>query len=196
MKYLAIPILMMLVACGGSNEHANHVPEKDTTSSSIKTLPTDPSSQLLAAYYTLKQSLIDADSAGADNAAIRLSGLADSTDARTLVSDSAQGKQAESLLDSLSIASSQLVKSSDLTGKRRNFSQIGGFMLTLLKQTGYAASTVYIQECPMAFNDTETASWLSDASEIVNPYLGKKHPKYSAGMLHCGELKDSIPSKP
>jgi hypothetical protein len=52
-----------------------------------------------------------------------------------------------------------------------------------------------LQECPMAFNDTETANWISNSSEIINPYLGNNHPKYKAGMLHCGELKDSITSK-
>jgi hypothetical protein len=44
----------------------------------------------------------------------------------------------------------------------------------------------------MAFNDNETAFWLSDNREVVNPYLGKKHPKYASGMLHCGEVKDSL----
>jgi hypothetical protein len=44
----------------------------------------------------------------------------------------------------------------------------------------------------MAFNDNEAAYWLSNSREVVNPYLGKKHPKYSSGMLHCGEVKDSL----
>jgi hypothetical protein len=159
-------------------------------------MPSDPVSKLLAAYYSLKESLVEADSSAADNAAVYLGGLADSTEALALVNDSTKEKIAENLLDSISITTAQLVKASDLTGRRRSFSQLGSYMLALLQQTDYSASTVYIQECPMAFNDTETASWLSNAAEIVNPYLGKKHPKYSAGMLHCGELKDSIPSKP
>ena len=36
----------------------------------------------------------------------------------------------------------------------------------------------------MAFNDAG-AYWLSAASDIKNPYFGKK-------MLTCGEVKDSI----
>ena len=44
----------------------------------------------------------------------------------------------------------------------------------------------------MAFDDTVPANWISNSSEIMNPYLGKKHPKYQAGMLNCGEIKDSI----
>ncbi len=62
----------------------------------------------------------------------------------------------------------------------------------LLQAAQYQGNTVYQQMCPMAFNDNEAAYWLSNSREVVNPYLGKKHPKYSAGMLHCGEVKDSL----
>jgi hypothetical protein len=44
----------------------------------------------------------------------------------------------------------------------------------------------------MAFNDEEEANWLSNSSKVVNPYLGKHHPKYKAGMLHCGDVVDSV----
>jgi len=44
----------------------------------------------------------------------------------------------------------------------------------------------------MAFNDSDEAYWLSNSREIVNPYLGKKHPRYKAGMLACGDLTDSL----
>ena len=43
----------------------------------------------------------------------------------------------------------------------------------------------------MAFGD-EVANWISNSSEIMNPYLGKKHAKYKDGMLHCGEVTDSL----
>ena len=56
-------------------------------------------------------------------------------------------------------------------------------LLPLLKDINFHASAVYQQICPMAFNDDEEAFWLSNSNEIVNPYLGKKHPKYAAGML-------------
>ncbi|MBS1925917.1 MAG: DUF3347 domain-containing protein [Bacteroidetes bacterium] len=59
----------------------------------------------------------------------------------------------------------------------------------------YEGKKLYLQHCPMAFNDTEGADWLSSSDEIINPYLGKKHPKYKAGMLHCGEIKDSVLAK-
>jgi hypothetical protein len=44
----------------------------------------------------------------------------------------------------------------------------------------------------MAFDGDKDANWISNSNEIVNPYLGKKDPKYKAGMLNCGEVKDSL----
>ena len=185
-----------MVACGGDQEHSDHAGHDAAVAVEPKALPGDPASQLLGAYYQLKSTLVEADSLAADSAALVLAGLAKDIDVKMLVADSSQAVLASTVLDSIAEASSVLAKSEDLTARRRVFRQLGGHMLALLKHTGYGASTVYVQECPMAFNDTETASWLSDASEIVNPYLGKKHPKYSAGMLHCGDLKDSILVKP
>jgi len=196
MKYLAIPLFLMMIACGGGQDHSNHEVHDAGAAVAPKNLPADPVSQLLGAYYQLKSTLVEADSVAADSAAGVLAGLADGMEVKSLVSDSTREVLASNLLDSISNASSGFANSADLASRRRVFSQLGAYMLALLKHTGYKASTVYVQECPMAFNDTETASWLSDASEIINPYLGKKHPKYSSGMLHCGDLKDSIPAKP
>jgi hypothetical protein len=43
----------------------------------------------------------------------------------------------------------------------------------------------------MAFSDTEEAFWLSNKNQVVNPYLGSKHPTYKNKMLHCGDITDS-----
>jgi hypothetical protein len=69
---------------------------------------------------------------------------------------------------------------------------VGEALRDFLTQSGYDAAPVYVQTCPMAFRDSEPASWLSDSREILNPFLGRRHPKYGAGMLHCGELTDSL----
>ena len=47
----------------------------------------------------------------------------------------------------------------------------------------------------MAFGEGKEANWISNGVEIVNPYLGKRDPTYGAGMLHCGEVKDTIKLK-
>ena len=83
----------------------------------------------------------------------------------------------------------------DLTAKRRNFHTLSQNLYDLLRIVKHDASKVYLQECPMAFNDTETGLWLSKSSDIRNPYLGLHHPKYKSGMLECGEVKDSLTNK-
>ena len=196
MRYLVIPFLFFMVSCGGTQDHSGHSAHDAAKVEAPVALPGDPTSQLLGAYYHLKSTLVEADSVAADSAAFALAGLANNTDVKALNVDTIKMKSARAMLDSIANVAAVIPTSSDLTARRRAFSKLGEHMLVMLNQTGYHASTVYVQQCPMAFNDTETASWLSDASEIVNPYLGKKHPKYSSGMLHCGELLDSIVIKP
>ncbi len=192
MKYLLILFILLMVSCGGQQDHSGHDGHDSSASIAPQSMPGDPASQLLGGYYQLKMALVEADSVAADSAARALAGLAEGVDLKSWVSDSSQASLAIALLDSVAEVLSGFTTSADLTSRRRLFSQLGVNLLALLKHIGYDATTVYVQECPMAFNDTEAASWLSDASTIVNPYLGKKHPKYNAGMLHCGELKDSI----
>jgi hypothetical protein len=80
----------------------------------------------------------------------------------------------------------------DFTEKRRAFNGLSQNLYDLLRTVKFDASKVYLQECPMAFNDTEAAIWLSKTAEINNPYMGMHHPKYKSGMLQCGETKDSL----
>ncbi|MDB5252169.1 MAG: hypothetical protein JWP27_1338, partial [Flaviaesturariibacter sp.] len=80
----------------------------------------------------------------------------------------------------------------DITNRRRSFHSFTQNFYDLLRTIRYDAATIYMQECPMAFNDTEAATWLSSSSAIRNPYLGLHHPKYKGAMLDCGETKDSL----
>ncbi|HTE12434.1 MAG TPA: hypothetical protein VK645_16485, partial [Chitinophagaceae bacterium] len=56
----------------------------------------------------------------------------------------------------------------------------------------YDRQKLYHQHCPMAFNDDEEAWWISNSNKIINPYLGRKHPKYKATMEGCGDITDSL----
>jgi hypothetical protein len=81
----------------------------------------------------------------------------------------------------------------DITEMRKDFSSLTDMMFPSFFYTiKYEGPTLYLQNCPMAFDDSVPANWISNSSEIMNPYLGKKHPKYQSGMLNCGEIKDSI----
>jgi hypothetical protein len=147
---------------------------------------------LLDAYFSLKDALVEWDSTAVDAAAARVKAFGDSLSADT----SLLSAPLRTHVSSVSAEAAGLLEEQDLTEKRRAFHMMSEHLLPLLKEAAYGAQPVYQQVCPMAFNDTETAYWLSNSREIVNPYLGKKHPKYASGMLHCGELNDSLTVRP
>jgi hypothetical protein len=88
-----------------------------------------------------------------------------------------------------------ILKENDITEMRHDFSMVSENLYPFLKTIGYEGQKLYWQNCPMAFGDDKPANWLSSTSEINNPYLGKKDPKYKSGMLHCGDNMDSIYAK-
>lgn len=85
-----------------------------------------------------------------------------------------------------------ILQESDLTQMRQDFRMVSENLYPFLKTIGYEGEKLYWQNCPMAFGEDKEGNWLSNTSEIINPYLGKHHPEYKSAMLHCGENKDSI----
>ena len=82
---------------------------------------------------------------------------------------------------------------SDIIEMRKDFSSLTDMMFpSFFYAINYEGPTLYLQNCSMAFDDSIPANWISNSEEIMNPYLGKKHPKYQSGMVNCGEVKDSI----
>lgn len=76
--------------------------------------------------------------------------------------------------------------------QREAFNSMTDNLYQFLNTVNYDGQTLYLQECPMAFDDTKSAIWLSQKEEIRNPYLGLYHPHYGKGMLACGETKTKI----
>ncbi len=75
---------------------------------------------------------------------------------------------------------------------REDFRMISENLYPFLKTIKYEGSSLYWQNCPMAFGEGKEANWISNTKEIINPYLGKNHPEFKSSMLHCGEIKDTI----
>jgi predicted peroxiredoxin len=85
-----------------------------------------------------------------------------------------------------------LTSKADLTAKRHAYHALSQNLYDMLRTIKYDGAKLYLQQCPMAFNDTEEGLWLSKTEKIRNPYLGLHHPKYKSGMISCGETKDTI----
>ena len=185
-----------LFSCGGQKETEKETVAADAQRPVValadQTAAEKGLTPVINAYYDLKDALIEADSAAADRSAAQLLALADSLKIGAFGLDTTLAQTIETYRGNIVAETKGLIGETDLTLKRRAFSMISQNLLPLLKEVNYKAEPVYQQICPMAFNEDETAYWLSNSNEINNPYLGKKHPKYGAGMLHCGELGDSL----
>lgn len=182
-----LPLLTTLLsACGG--DASRNAPEVAPPVAAPAIGASAGGAALLTGYYGLRDALVEADTLSADRAAAALRRVADSLTRDSIYS----AADAARSLGSLVAETDGFLGERGLEERRRAFSRMGDELQDFLRVSGYAASTVYVQRCPMAFNDTEEASWLSESREILNPYLGRRHPKYASGMLHCGELADSL----
>lgn len=146
----------------------------------------------LAAYYSLSEAFVNWDSAAIRNQSGALQQAMNSIAFDELKKDTVIHQTAMSYVDALKGDLQAITTESDITTKRHSLHAFSQNFYDLLRTIRFDGSTVYFQECPMAFNDTEAANWLSSTSTIRNPYLGLHHPRYKSGMLECGETKDSL----
>ncbi|MGH1362133.1 MAG: DUF3347 domain-containing protein [Calditrichia bacterium] len=84
----------------------------------------------------------------------------------------------------LAAKSSFLLTKADLEQQRSAFSALSQALIATVQDMGTDGSTLYVQHCPMAFDNTG-ADWLSDSEKVVNPYFGD-------AMLHCGTVKETL----
>lgn len=150
-------------------------------------------SSLINSYVAMKSAFVDA-----DTSAIKAKTAAFIITADSLHLDELQEKDSsiymavQQNVSDIKANASPILQENDITEMRHDFSMISENLYPFLKTIGYEGQKLYWQNCPMAFGDDKPANWLSNTSEINNPYLGKKDPKYKSGMLHCGENMDSI----
>lgn len=78
-----------------------------------------------------------------------------------------------------------ILQQKDITEMREDFRMVSENLYPFLRTISYEGPKLYWQNCSMAFGADKEGSWLSNTSEIINPYLGKNHPD-------CGEIKDSL----
>ncbi len=190
-------IAFLLASCGGGEKKA----EKQQVPEEVKPLVSKNSGafnqsfgKLLDTYESLKNALVEYDTAAANTAAAALAISVKEVSVSDIQGDStgAIRETAASYTAAIESSANEFISSADITKKKRQFQSISDAMYDLARTVRYDQEKIYRQHCPMAFNDDEEAFWLSSSNEVVNPYLGKKHPKYKGGMLHCGDVTDSL----
>ena len=148
--------------------------------------------QLLESYYAVHDALVEWDTLKADQAAYVLAAKADSLPVKLMKADSGIVLTAQSLAASLSGDAKGFSGETGIVNRRHSFDLMTEELYNLVRTVRYDAGVIYHLKCPMAFNDTIPAYWISNSATVINPYLGDKHPVYKAKMLHCGEVVDSF----
>ena len=138
--------------------------------------------QVSEAYLNLKDAFVATDSEQAKTAAGQVVEAVKKTD-MSLLKDEAHLYWMEQL-DALQAHSEKIISLTDVEEQRKQFGFFSESLIKSIKVFGIPEDTYYVQYCPMAF-DNEGADWISDVTEIRNPYFGDK-------MLKCGTVKDTI----
>jgi Protein of unknown function (DUF3347) len=152
---------------------------------------------LVNAYLSIKNAFVDADTVNVKKATNEFIALLDHLPIDELKKDTSLIFETVkgNIIDIKSNAVS-LLQQTDITEMRHDFSTVTEMMYpSFFTAINYEGNKLYVAKCPMAFNETTPANWISNSAEIVNPYLGKNHPKYKSGMLNCGDVVDSIFAK-
>ena len=147
----------------------------------------------MADYFKMKDAFVQADAAIVKQYAASFVSKLDSIPMEELDKDKAAiSATAKASIEDIKSNVNSLMSQTDITEMRKDFNMVTQMMYpSFFKSINYEGNKLYLQECPMAFDDA-SAVWLSNDVEIINPYLGNNHPKYKATMLNCGEVKDSV----
>lgn len=151
-----------------------------------------PFNDMLNSYFDLKNALVEWDTAKASVTANTLATTAEQVPYNKLNADATIVATAKSFSGSVVAEAKGIAGETTIEGKRHSFYTLSENLYNLLRTVHYDQQVIYHDQCPMAFNDNEEAYWLSNTRTIVNPYLGKKHPRYASGMITCGSIADSI----
>jgi hypothetical protein len=143
-------------------------------------------------YLAMKDAFVEGDTGSIKSASFAFITRLDSMNLSDLQhSDAVVLTEANQRVNQMKTNATPILQETDLTAMRHNFENISENLYPFLRTIGYEGQKLYWQNCPMAFGD-DAANWISNTSEIINPYLGKHHPEFKSAMLHCGENMDSI----
>jgi Protein of unknown function (DUF3347) len=187
----ALAITYLLLRKGSSAETVEKRDEPLAVSSN-STAFNRSFSVLMNDYYKLSDAFVDWDSAAIREKANKLTNSADSLHLNLLKADTSIIQTAENLVQSIAGEVKGLNGETSMEGKKRELNMITDELYSLIRTVRYDGGVIYHMRCPIAFSDSSEGYWLSPNNQIVNPYLGKKHPVYKDKMLGSGEVSDSI----
>lgn len=187
-RILAFSLILFLAACGGNDEKAAvaEAPQAPLGQSANSDTFNLVFGKMLDSYFQLKDQFIKENDTLITKGTEQL--IADINAAAGVLSelkaDSSIVSTAKTYTTGIGNELAAVKQEKDIEERRKSFQVLSEQLYDLIRTVKYDQAVVYHQYCPMAFNDAG-AFWLSNSSDIRNPYLPKK-------MLICGEVKDSI----
>jgi Cu(I)/Ag(I) efflux system membrane fusion protein len=191
-------VFAFLSGCSGNKKeeetsHKDHDVKKEEASDAESREPTGPQfvapqefqEQLLnvfRAYIDLKEALVSSDLEKAKSEAILTRQAVGKVDMK-LLSGAAHNDWMAYLMP-INNSLKDIATSSDLESLRKEFSTLSDNLYKSIKAFGLGGTEAFYEFCPMAF-DNAGGYWLSDNSQIRNPYFGDK-------MLACGEVRERL----
>ena len=143
-------------------------------------------------YYKITEHFIAWDSMATGTATNALIRDLENTVLDELKRDTAIYLTAQSFIDNAKANAQTMAAEKGIRQQREAFNSLTDNLYQFLNTVKYDREKLYLQECPMAFDDTKAGQWISQHDAIRNPYLGLHDPQYGRGMLRCGETKTTI----
>ena len=175
MKMLVpVTAIFVLSACGSNTGNTDQAAENDSVA---QEMPAEQSKAVIndaelntvyEQYARLTDAFTREDMAGAKHAATSIEAGAKDIDGAESIATSAA-----------TIASADNIKA-----QRTAYLTMSNDLIALVKNAGMKDGELYVEHCPMAF-DNAGGSWISSNKEIRNPYFGDK-------MMTCGEVTETI----
>lgn len=173
--------VFILSACGGNSDQQGSAAGAKKVSPQFRAQLSDA----VKIYFELKDALVAANAELAAGKAKSFKAALGKIDAAVLSGEilAAWNKKFPGLQKTID----ELIAGDDIEAQRAAFLPVSEELIICAKEFGPLNMTVYVQHCPMAFDNTG-GDWLSNSEEIFNPYFGDM-------MLHCGTVTTTIAGK-
>jgi Cu(I)/Ag(I) efflux system membrane fusion protein len=183
-SFLLVCTLAAFVACSSNKtESTTEAPTPEVTTNTLE-LPITVSASwnnTTAAYLRMKDAFVASDLASAKAAAI------DITSAIAGADMSAMGDAHTAWMGvapALSSKAAAVGQAPDIEAARTAFYALTEPMVAAVKVLGEGEQDLFVQYCPMAF-DNAGANWIASEKKIRNPYFGDK-------MMNCGKVTEEL----
>ncbi len=166
---------ILLINCQNPNNSSSEIVVSDDKTSTKASYNND----ILGQYLRIKDALISSD---VEKANIAADGLH-----KVLLNESKTNKNLNLKTGQLKEIAQNIIDADDIQIKRKSFFQLSEIIFEALQNKSISSkeeSNLYLQFCPMAFNNSG-GIWLSSEHDILNPYFGDM-------MLTCGVVRDTI----